>query len=170
MEFHLYGGIDMARDMFLKIPGIKGESQDKDHKDQIDVLSWSWGAVQHVVQSTGGGRGVSKVNVADLQITKFVDASTPLLMEAACTGKHFDDVLLYIRKAGGGQQEYIKYELKNCIVSSINVAASSGEEQFTEAISLNFEEINFGYKPQKPDGTLAGNIPFGYNVVKNAKV
>ena len=170
MEFHLYGGIDMARDMYLKMPGIKGESQDKDHKDQIDVLAWSWNASQNVVQSTGGGRGVSRVNAGDLQITKFVDASSPLLMEATCTGKHFTDVLLTIRKAGGGQKEYMKWELKNCIVSSIQVGAHGEEDRFTETISLNFEEINFGYMPQKPDGTLGGNIPFGYNVVKNAKV
>lgn len=34
----------MAVDMFLKIDGIKGESQDKKHKDEIDLSSWSWGA------------------------------------------------------------------------------------------------------------------------------
>ena len=39
-----------ASDMFLKITGVKGESQDSKHKDAIDVLSWSWGT------STGTGR------------------------------------------------------------------------------------------------------------------
>lgn len=33
----------MALNMFLKIDGIKEESQDKTHKDEIDVLSWNWG-------------------------------------------------------------------------------------------------------------------------------
>ena len=39
-----------ASDMFLKISGIKGESTDSKHKDEIDVLSWSWGT------STGTGK------------------------------------------------------------------------------------------------------------------
>ena len=39
-----------ASDMFLKISGVKGESQDSKHKDSIDVLSWSWGT------STGTGK------------------------------------------------------------------------------------------------------------------
>jgi len=33
----------MAVDFFLKIDGIKGESMDSTHKDEIDLQSWSWG-------------------------------------------------------------------------------------------------------------------------------
>ena len=32
-----------ASDMFLKLTGVKGESVDDKHRDEIDVLSWSWG-------------------------------------------------------------------------------------------------------------------------------
>ena len=35
----------MAVDMFMKIDDIKGESVDKTHKDEIDVLAWSWGVI-----------------------------------------------------------------------------------------------------------------------------
>jgi type VI secretion system secreted protein Hcp len=33
----------MAVDMFLKLNGVTGESKDKVHTTEIDVLSWSWG-------------------------------------------------------------------------------------------------------------------------------
>jgi type VI protein secretion system component Hcp len=33
----------MAVDMFLKIDGVKGESKDQAHTQEIDVFSWSWG-------------------------------------------------------------------------------------------------------------------------------
>ncbi|MBP5150000.1 type VI secretion system tube protein Hcp, partial [Pseudomonas protegens] len=36
----------MAVDIFIKIGDIKGESMDKAHKDEIDVLNWSWGMSQ----------------------------------------------------------------------------------------------------------------------------
>ena len=46
----------MAVDMFLDIKGeIKGESQDKTHKDEIDVLAWSWGMSQSGSFHVGGG-------------------------------------------------------------------------------------------------------------------
>ena len=32
----------MAVDAFLKLDGIDGESQDKEHKGEIDILAWSW--------------------------------------------------------------------------------------------------------------------------------
>ena len=45
----------MAADYFLKIDGIKGESLDDKHKDEIDVLSFSWGVSQSGSMAFGGG-------------------------------------------------------------------------------------------------------------------
>src|SRR5207248_5111445 len=39
----LWESLLMAMDMFIKIGELKGESRDKTHKDEIDVLAWSWG-------------------------------------------------------------------------------------------------------------------------------
>ena len=36
----------MATDIFAKIGDIKGESLDSKHKDEVEVLSWSWGVQQ----------------------------------------------------------------------------------------------------------------------------
>ena len=38
----------MAMDMFIKIGSLKGESRDKTHKEEIDVLSPSTGRFQWV--------------------------------------------------------------------------------------------------------------------------
>ena len=35
----------MAVDYFLKVEGIPGESLDAKHKDEIDVLGFSWGVI-----------------------------------------------------------------------------------------------------------------------------
>lgn len=34
----------MAVDYFLKLDGIEGESADSNHKNEIQLMSWSWGA------------------------------------------------------------------------------------------------------------------------------
>jgi type VI secretion system secreted protein Hcp len=46
----------MATDIFAKIGDIKGESTDAKHKDEIEVLSFSWG----VANSGGLEFGFSK--------------------------------------------------------------------------------------------------------------
>lgn len=67
----------MAVDMFIKIGDVKGESQDKNHKEEIDVLSWSWAMAQSGNMHVGGGGGAGKVNIHDLTLTKWVDKSSP---------------------------------------------------------------------------------------------
>lgn len=53
-----------ATGTFLKIGAIKGESTNKTHKEEIEILSWSWGASQMGgmgAHAGGGGGGVGKV-------------------------------------------------------------------------------------------------------------
>src|SRR4051794_31511408 len=84
----------MAVDMFMKIDDIKGESSDGSHKDEIEVLSWSWGMSQSGTAQSGTGGGAGKVNVQDLSFTKYVDKSSPNLMKLCCTGTHFKNAKL----------------------------------------------------------------------------
>ena len=54
----------MAVDMFIKIGDVEGESADKTHAKQIDVLAWSSGMSQsgsmHVLRS-GAKNGISDI-------------------------------------------------------------------------------------------------------------
>ena len=77
----------MAVDMFLKLDGVKGESKDKVHTNEIDVLAWSWGMSNSGTAHVGGGAGSGKVSVQDLSFTKYVDSSSPNLMLNCCNGK-----------------------------------------------------------------------------------
>jgi type VI secretion system secreted protein Hcp len=79
----------MPSDMFMKIDDIEGESVDASHKDQIEVLAWSWVTTQKGSAHSGTGAGAGKVNVGDLSFTKYVDRSSPLLFKLCCNGKHF---------------------------------------------------------------------------------
>ena len=50
----------MASDIFAKIGDIKGESLDSKHKDEIEVLSFSWG-VTNTGSPAAGGKRVPRV-------------------------------------------------------------------------------------------------------------
>ena len=54
-------------DYFLKLGGVEGESRDDKHKNQIEILSWSWGASQPATSGgMGGGMGAGKVSMSGL--------------------------------------------------------------------------------------------------------
>ena len=159
----------MAVDMFIKIGDLKGESQDKVHADEIDVLAWSWGMSQSGTMHVGGGGGAGKVAVQDLSITKWIDKSSAPLMQACSQGDQYKEAKLTVRKAGGKSPlEYVILIMTDVIVTSISLGGSGGEDRLTENITLNFASYKYEYQPQKPDGTKDGGaIPFGWNIAKN---
>lgn len=157
----------MAVDMFIKIGDIKGESRDDGHKEEIDVLAWSWGMSQSGNAHLGGGAGAGKVNVQDISFTKYVDASSHLLMKTCCTGAHYDEATLTVRKAGGKAVEYIIIKLKEVFVSSVSTGGSGGEDKLTENVSLNFAEFEYAYTPQKADGSADAKKEFKYSIAEN---
>ena len=50
----------MASDIFAKLGDIKGESLDSKHKDEVEVLSWSWGVNRSDTIGPGGGGSAGK--------------------------------------------------------------------------------------------------------------
>jgi type VI secretion system secreted protein Hcp len=158
----------MAVDMFLRLDDVKGESRDAKHKDSIEVLAWSWGMSQSGTMHSGTGGGAGKVSVQDISITKYIDKATPALTIHCCSGKHFKEGVLTVRKAAGDKPlEYLKITLKEIIVTSVSTGGSGGEDRLTENISLNFAEFKSEYVPQKADGSQDSTKTAAWNIAAN---
>ncbi len=158
----------MSVDAFLKLDGIKGESKDSAHKDEIDILSYSWGLSQSGAAHFGGGAGAGKVNVQDLNIVKRVDKSSPPLHLYCCNGKHIKSAMIVMRKAGEKPLDYIKITLEDVMVTSVQSAGHDGQEVPTESISFNFAKFKVGYQPQKADGSAdGGEVVTGWSIIEN---
>lgn len=158
----------MAVDMFLKLDGIKGESKDHKHKDEIHLESFSWGMSQTGTHGAGGGGGAGKVAVHDISITKFLDKASPALMLYCCNGKHIKEGLITVRKAGEKPLEYLKIKLVDLLVSSVQ-NAGHGSDQLSENVTLNFAKFYVDYQEQKPDGSGTPGGEMGWDVKANVK-
>ncbi len=157
-------------DYFLKLDGIDGESVDDKHKGEIDIQSWSWGETQIGAHGTGGGGGAGKVSMQDFHFTMRVNKASPKLFIACATGEHIKKGTLVCRKAGKEQQEYLKIELEDLLVSSYQTGGSEGGPVPNDQIALNFSKITLIYKEQKADGSLGGEVKSGWDVKANKKV
>jgi type VI secretion system secreted protein Hcp len=157
-----------AVDYFLKFDGIKGESADAKHKDEIDVESWSWGLTQSGTASGGGGGGAGKVSAQDFHFVMALNKASPALMRALATGQHIKDAVLTARKSGKSQAEYLTFKFSDVLVSSYQTGGSSASDTLPlDQISLNFAKIEVSYKEQKPDGSLGGETKFNYDLKGN---
>lgn len=112
----------MASDIFAKLGDIKGESTDAKHKDEIEVLSFSWGVTSGGSASTPGG-GTGKATPHDLNIVHAIDKASPALLRACATGMHLKDATITHRKAGKGQLEYLVVKLSDVLVLRSPTAA-----------------------------------------------
>jgi type VI secretion system secreted protein Hcp len=165
----------MAADMFLKLGDIAGDSSDdkkappsnKAHKDEIDVLAWSWGMSQSASMHFGSGGGTGKVNVQDISITKRIDKSTPNLVKFCCAGKHFPTATLTVRKAGTDPVEWFVIKMTDCLISSVQTGGAGQADQLTEQISLNFASFDVIWTEQKKEGGAGASIPGGFNIAGN---
>ena len=152
-------------DMFLKIESasqgaIKGEAQDENHKDEIDVNDWSWGMQAKTTLSGGGASPKATLN--ELNIVKQVDSASTGLMSAMRNNDLIKKAVLTVRKAGGTPHEYFKISIEKGRITALDVDTSnfSANGDLSERLSLAFQKISVEYVPQGPDGLPQGSMLF----------
>jgi type VI secretion system secreted protein Hcp len=152
-------------DMFFKVKGakhgdIQGESQDQKHKNEIEVLSWSWG--MQGKSSLGGGPATGKATMRELRIVKKVDKASTALMSALRGNEPIKEGILTLRKTGGSKIEYLKITINDGRVMSLDVDAgdASGSSTLIERVSFSFNKIAVEYTPQGGDGLPLGATSF----------
>lgn len=153
--------------LFIKFDGIDGEANDKDHKSWSDVLSFSWGLHKAGAGATGQTRRRGVVTVEDVVITKEYDKSSPKIAQSICSGKIFPKVEIHdtTTYGDGARSTFLKYELKNVMVSSHNVSCAGGGDAVpTETMSLNFEEVKQTYVEYDAKGGKKGNVEMTWKV------
>jgi len=151
----------MSTDSHIKFDGVEGESAHKDHKNEIEVVSWSWNVSQPAGPS-GGGSGKGKAIPGDFVFTHKYDKASPVLAKHCASGKHFKDAKLTARKAGEGQKDFLVLTMKEVFITSVQPAGGSGGDIF-ENVSCSYKDIEFEYKAQDDKGGLGGSVKFGWD-------
>jgi type VI secretion system secreted protein Hcp len=157
----------MATDIFLKLDGIKGESQDDKHKDEIELVSFSFGASNFTKRSAGSGGGAGKVSLQDFHFVMRTNKASPTLFLSCASGKHISSAVLSVRKAGGTQVDYLKYTFTDVLISSYQTGGSSADVVPTDQISLNFIKLESTFTPLDERGGLLEPVTVDWNVLEN---
>ncbi|MFS8036529.1 Hcp family type VI secretion system effector [Xanthobacter sp. AM11] len=157
---------------FLKIEGVKGECQDSEHKDWIDVLSWSWGMDNPSNPHAGTGSGATRGHVNNFTITKQVDLSSTPIAQFLLKGKHFAKGIFELPKTGGDGKAmiYYKIEFKEIFVTNMSFGGGGSGGVFTENISFSFAEYKAHYKSQTESGSKGEGNEYGWNLKESKEV
>lgn len=166
-----------AVDYFLKIDGIPGESTDDAHRNEIEILSWSWGETSEAalllpaVQSAREAANRSVPEISDFMFEANMSKASPKLMQAALSGQHIPQATLFgLRNTADGQKhEFMIIKFSDLLVSSYQTGGSSGAIP-VDSFSLNFGKIEFEYKAQNEDGSAGESVKAGWDVKANKAI
>jgi type VI secretion system secreted protein Hcp len=163
---------------FLKLDGIQGESQDRTHASEIEVLSYSEGQDLPLARATNSG----KVKFSDIKFRHSIDKASVSLSMFCASGKHIKTATFSFRKAGKDQQDFYKVKLTDVIITSTQrvvgtvaqgplsfekLEASTGAPGISEEVSLSFNKIEWEYVPQKADGSRDTSIKGAWDMRAN---
>ena len=156
----------MAVDFFLRMDKLQGESRDSKHKDEIEILGWTFGASQTGTSGQGGGSGTGQVEIHDVEIKKYLDRASPTLYKLCAIGDHIATADLTCRKAGGEQLEYLKVRLEEILITSYKVDGDPKVDRIVETIRLNFTRSALTYTQQTEKGQGGAPISGGWDCSK----
>ena len=127
---------------YIKFDGIDGESVDKDHKDWINLLSFSDDS--KIREDSVSTR--YQYDVSDIIVVKELDKSSPKLAESIAMGKVFPKVEIHL---DSGKETYYVYKLTNVMITSYTISGTNNEIP-TEEFSLNYEKITISESSKEP--------------------
>jgi type VI secretion system secreted protein Hcp len=152
------------------LTGIAGESKDATHKDDIEILSWSWNVSQQSNMHAGSGGGAGKAPVDDLRFYHYVDRASPNLTQYCLTGKHIPEAVLVMRKAGGNPLEYLKITMEDVLITNVGPFYEEGMRAMREKVQLSFARVRQEYVIQNASGGNGGTVSVGYDIKTNKTI
>ena len=138
---------------YIKYEGIDGESKDQAHEGWIDVLSVDYGIIKP-------GGTPNRESPEGLSVEMVIDSASVPLFNNALNNTTYGTVEIDLCEGTpasicdptqvGDQHCYLKYTLKNVLVTSYETNDSGNDEAGTRGtvkVRLKFEKLNQEYTP-----------------------
>jgi type VI secretion system secreted protein Hcp len=155
-------------DIFLKLDGVDGESQDPDHKNEIQIQGFKISTRSPRDAATGQATG--KVRFTDLTICANVEKSTAKLFQMITKNEKIPKAVLACRKAGKQQFEYFRVTLTDCFLSRVEVGSGGGAGDSVIPpceFDVEFGKIEIQSREQVAIGPTSGPVIAVYDLRSN---
>ncbi|MEZ5893025.1 MAG: type VI secretion system tube protein Hcp [Parvularculaceae bacterium] len=135
-----------SQQMYLYVEGaaqgdMTGDVTVQGRESSIEVIAWSHEIVSPRDAATG--RATSRIQTKPLVITKPIDRSSPLLMQALVNNENLREVrLIFVDrdKQTGAPRDYYRIELSNAAIIGIAQEGTVGERDI-EKISFSYAQM-----------------------------
>ena len=143
----------MSTNTFLKLGDIEGESTISGFEKQMELINFTNGFHQPtspIRSSTGPTTGQAVHSM--MNVTKYLDSSSPNICKALWSAKGLDSVVLTCcRMDNDAAIKFLEITMENVVVE----------------IALNYATIKYTYIRQKEEGGSNGNIAASHDLKTN---
>jgi type VI secretion system secreted protein Hcp len=155
--------------IYMNFDGIPGDTRAKGHEKWIEINSVQFGVGRGIGSPVGQAskREASAPSISEVTITKMTDETSPLLFQEACVGKGKPVQIHFVVTQADKLETFLELTLTNVMVSGYSV--SSGGDNPTESISLNFTKIEVKYTPYDDQHKAGKPIPASYDLATATK-
>ena len=152
--------------IYLEAEGIKGNVTADGYKDHIAILSAQFGVSRNISMEAGkmANREATRPNISEITLTKLADNSATAIFKEAVTGSGGRTYKLkFVRTGADKVQEFMTYELQNCLVSGYSISADS-ENEPVENITLSFSKVMINYNDHDATNKSGSPQRVGYDL------
>ena len=152
--------------IYLDYEGIKGNVTADGYQDHIAVLSCQFGVGRGISMEPGNmsNREATRPSISEVTLTKTADNSVTGIFKEAVTGSAGKNVKLkFVRTGAEKVQEYMEYDLENCLVSGYSISADA-EGEPVENITLSFTKIMINYNDHDQTNKSSSPQRVGYDL------
>jgi len=156
----------MSLQMFMKLEGVEGDSQNYQHKGWCDILSWNWGMTSNRRSAQAGDDDKTSLN--EISVIKPIGSDSPAIRLMFAKGKTIPSVEFSVTPVMAKREVQTKYmyiKLEDVAIKSIVSGGSVEDKFFKEHLTLCFDRIRFEYSLNAQatgDGTV-GKAAVDYN-------
>lgn len=134
---------------------------------EIDDFSFDIEQVLNI-GSHSSGAGAGKVTFNPFQITRKTDRASPTLFLMCCAGQHFQQVSLFLRRAGGAASgvtdtsasgatassglTFLRFDFRLVAVKTISWSGADGDESPKEEVTFEYGALQVQYQQQDEKG------------------
>ena len=154
--------------IYVEYDGIKGNVTADGYKDHISVLAVQFGVGRGITMEAGNmsNREATRPSISEVTLTKTADNSVTAIFKEAVTGSAGKKVKIkFVRTGADKVQEYMDYELENCLVSGYSISADAEGEPM-ETITLSFSKVMINYNDHDATNKAASPQRVGYDLEK----
>lgn len=159
MSFDAFCWFPKDSDKEPNVGGVQGETQDETYKKNkaFEIISFELGAENTIsIGSFSSGGGAGKAQFKEFTVTKKTDRCSVGLFHGLVTGKHYEQMVVELRRAGETMTQtgglFLKFEFRLVMIQDIAWSGSDGDDVPEETVIMQFGAVELTYIPQKKSG------------------